>query len=326
MQESTLAETTTEEKKAPGSPENKEGSCQCPEVSGEVRDTDAVRRSKKEPKKHKRISASGAVLCTAALLAITLYAKGGLYITRGDASQESIAANVARVAKLENQAPVDLDLEFKQKRQALLQSCNGILVDDLAAEQDRIMRLANWTQAQLRGWFSDAALVGDSLTLGAQSYGWLDESVYADKGARVSTAGELLDAVEAAQPSVVFLCFGVNDIASYKSNVSVFAKRYAACVQRLQASLPWTAVYVCAVFPPRDGVIKQRTYYKYLDDYNAALQKMCTALGAYYIDASFILKRRPEFYSDDGMHPKKEFFPYWLTYLADIAGLSEYAE
>ena len=283
--------------------------------------------AKRGGKKRRRMTAAGALLCAAAALAVALYAAAGLRVTRGSgANREVIAANVARLAALEAQAPVDLDLESKQKRQALLQSRGGILVDDLAAEQDRIMSLTNWTQAQLRGWFSDAALVGDSLTLGAQSYGWLDESVYADKGARVSTAGELLDAVEAAQPSVVFLCFGVNDIAAYKSNVSTFAKRYAACVQRLQASLPWTAVYVCAVFPPRDGVIKQRAYYKYLDDYNAALQKMCGALGVYYVDASFILQRRPEFYSDDGLHPKKDFFPLWLTYLADVAGLSEDAE
>ena len=286
----------------------------------------AGRRAKRGAKR-RRISGAALALGAAALLAAVLFLSGGVSVTRPDpARQALIRENVARLAALEAREPVDLDLEARQKRLALIDSRGGIMVDDLAAEQERIMALSNWTKAELRAWFSDAALVGDSLTLGASSYGWLDAAVYADKGARVSTAGELLDAVEAARPATVFLCFGVNDIAAYKSNVSTFLKRYAACVQRLQASLPYSAIYINAVFPATPTVAKNREYYKYLDDYNAGLRQMCQALGAYYVDSGFILQRRPELYSDDGMHPKKDFFPLWLTYLADIAGLSDYGE
>ena len=126
-------------------------------------------------KKRRRPSGSGALLYATALAAVVLFLTGGVRVHRGTgAAQEVIAGNVAVLAELERQAPADLDAEARQKRLALLAEKNGILVDDLAAEQQRILSLASWTKAQLRAWFSDAALVGDSLTLGARSYGgWM---------------------------------------------------------------------------------------------------------------------------------------------------------
>ena len=62
--------------------------------------------------------------------------------------------------------------------------------------------------------------------------------------------------------------------------------------------------------------------YGYLDLYNREMEKACPEAGAYFIDSSFILEAHPEWYNVDGRHPREEYYPMWLTYLADLAGLN----
>ena len=62
--------------------------------------------------------------------------------------------------------------------------------------------------------------------------------------------------------------------------------------------------------------------YGYLDLYNREMEKACPGAGAYFVDSSFILEAHPEWYNVDGRHPREEYYPMWLTYLADLAGLN----
>ena len=49
---------------------------------------------------------------------------------------------------------------------------------------------------------------------------------------------------------------------------------------------------------------------------------MCDTLGVFYVDSTFMPRQDPSFYDADGMHMKSRFYPRWLTYLADVSGLS----
>ena len=142
-------------------------------------------------------------------------------------------------------------------------------------------------------------------------------------GVRISGDLELLDEIEAAAPSVIFLCFGMNDVGVYKENVSTYVSRYTDALLRLRNSLPDAIIYVHATFPVNAKALEKRSTYGFIDLYNEEIKKVCPQLGVYYVDSGFLLLEKPELYDADGIHPKRYFYPLWLTYLADIAGLNE---
>lgn len=117
------------------------------------------------------------------------------------------------------------------------------------------------------------------------------------------------------------MCFGINDIEAYESHVGKFIDHYTQHIDALRKALPDTAIYVQALLPPAERMTK--SFYQYGDTYNEKLQEMCSELQVQYVDASFLLEQKLELYDEDGVHPKKAFYPIWLTYFADIAGLSD---
>ena len=278
----------------------------------------------KTTKKKRQSPLVGITLLALAVLALVFYLLGGLRVHRGSrAAQPDIAQNVAALAEIERQPAVDLDIEARQKRLALLREHNGVMVESLAGEQEKILRLLDVDKADLQRWFNGTVIMGDSLTLAISEYKWLPAPpVVAKIGVSVSPNLSALDKVEAANPTVIFLCFGMNDIEAYKADVDKFIEKYTATVQRLQASLPYTAIYVNGVFPVSEKTLAKKSYFGYVDTYNAELQKMCDSLGAFFVDSGFIVRREPSYYDADGMHMKSKFYPLWLTYLADISGLS----
>lgn len=258
------------------------------------------------------------------LLSCILFLSGGIRIHKSSpAHRAEIAANVEALSMLENRQTVDLDAVANEKYMNKLRERGGVLVDDLPAEQDRIMNLSEWSKGDFARWFSDAAILGDSITEAAASYGWLSKPpVYAKIGISVSGKMELLDDVEAAQPKVIFLCFGMNDVEHYKSRVDVFIERYRDCLSRLKSSLPNAVIYVNAVFPVSEKKLAKQSVFQYVDLYNQGLEQLCREMDVFYIDSGFILRRNPDYFDQDGQHPISRFYPLWLTYFADIAGLS----
>ena len=138
----------------------------------------------------------------------------------------------------------------------------------------------------------------------------------------VFTVNSMGDEVEAASPSVIFLCFGMNDVGVFEDRVDRYVERYSNVIRRLQSSLPDAVIYVHAALPVTPERLAEEPKYGYLGLYNREMEKACPALGAYFIDSSFILDARPDLFNVDGRHPKEEFYPMWLTYLADLSGLN----
>ena len=284
-----------------------------------------AKKKKKQSRKKKRTSPlAGIALLAVAALALVFYFMGGLRVHHGSRkAQADIRNNVAVLSQLERQAPVDLNEEARQKRLALLRSRNGILVDDLNGEQRRILNLDDVKKADLARWFSNAAIVGDSLTMAIAEYKWLSAPpVYAKIGISVSPELKLFDSVEAADPDIIFLCFGMNDIEAFKENVGRFIERYTATIQRLQENVPNAIIYINSVFPVSEKTLAKKSYFSNVDLYNQELRKMCDQLGVFFVDSTFLPRENPGFYDADGMHMKSRFYPLWLTYLADVTGLS----
>ena len=88
-----------------------------------------------------------------------------------------------------------------------LKAKNGLLVDDLEAEKQKILAMtdADWSKADITRWFENAAIVGDSIIRQVRLFHFLDAPVFAEGGIHLSVELSLLDEIEAAKPSVIFL-------------------------------------------------------------------------------------------------------------------------
>ena len=268
---------------------------------------------------------AGLALALCAVLAALMFLSEGARGYRGtQGSQEEIAASRRTLEDLAAREPIDLNAELKRQRKEELRARNGILVDDLQAEQQKILAMTDddWNPADFLRWFENAAIVGDSIVRQLRLFNILDAPVFAEGGIHISVDLPLLDQVEAAKPSVVFLCFGMNDAGVFKEKIDLYVDRYSHIIRRLQISLPDAVIYVHAALPVSDELMEKEPKYRWLEPYNEAMKQICPELGAYYIDSSFLMDGHPEVFREDGVHPREEYYPMWLTYIADLSGLS----
>ena len=275
--------------------------------------------------KRRRDGHMGLAVAALALVSALMFLSGGVRPHRGSSGADAeIAANRARLEAMEQQAPVDLNAELKRLRREALEANQGILVNDLEPEKRKILAMtdADWSAGDLVRWFEGTAIVGDSIIRQVRLFHLLDAPVFAEGGIHLSVDLPLLDQVEAAAPSVIFLCFGMNDVGVFKDRVDRYVERYGNVIRRLQASLPDAVIYVHAALPVTPERLAEEPKYGYLDLYNREMEKACPGLGAYFIDSRFILDAHPEYFNVDGRHPREEYYPMWLTYLADLAGLN----
>ena len=285
---------------------------------------EADRMARKQGASRRRTPKTGLALLCCALLAASLYVLGGVKEYRGSQGSRAEAAQSRALLKdMQAQTPIDLDAERNRQYRQMLDERGGIVIDDIEAEQQKILNLTEWNKAELARWFDNTAIVGDSIVKELRGYGWLDAPVFAKGGIHLRPQLAILDEIEAAQPKVIFLCFGMNDVGTFRQQVNLYVERYTQVIQRLQANIPGVIIYVHATLPVTEGCIKKEPHYKYIDLYNAEMEKVCPELGVYFIDSGFILKNKPELYSPDGRHPRKNYFPLWLTYLADMTGLND---
>jgi len=279
--------------------------------------------AKKKSAPERRVPGIGAALLCCALLAALMYVLGGVKEYRGaPGTQAEVAESRALLNELQARPPADLNAEIERQYRQNLAERKGILIDDIEAEQQKILSMTDWNKADFVRWFDGTAIVGDSIINQVRSFGWLDAPVFSKGGIHVRKQLDLLDDVEAAQPKVVFLCFGMNDVGVFQEKVGTYVQRYSDIIRRLQSNIPGVIIYVHATLPVTEACVQKESKYQYIDLYNSEMEKVCPELGAYFIDSGFILKAKPELYSSDGRHPRKYYYPLWLTYLADMTGLS----
>ena len=279
--------------------------------------------AKKKNAPERRVPGIGAALLCCALLAALMYVLGGVKEYRGaPGTQAEVAESRALLNELQARPPADLNAEIERQYRQNLAERKGILIDDIEAEQQKILSMTDWNKADFVRWFDGTAIVGDSIINQVRSFGWLDAPVFSKGGIHVRKQLDLLDDVEAAQPKVVFLCFGMNDVGVFQEKVGTYVQRYSDIIRRLQSNIPGVIIYVHATLPVTEACVQKESKYQYIDLYNSEMEKVCPELGAYFIDSGFILKAKPELYSSDGRHPRKYYYPLWLTYLADMTGLS----
>ena len=280
-------------------------------------------------KRHKNPLLLQVVLIAICVLAVVFYVSGGVGTYEDlPEDQEQISQTRLLLTEFEQEVPAApetfvravIEEETQEEEQEGSEKPD---LDVLEAELLSHYGDYDYNTDHFRYWFSDAVIVGDSVADAIHGFGWLyDQNVQAQGGIGLYSSQEVIDNTISLWPSVVFLTFSANDIAAFGADVDSYIALYSQVVSELQESLPNTRIYVEGIIPCDPDFRGEYWYYDYMDEYNEALRKMCEDMGITYFDPSFILYAWPDTYNGDGFHPSWEFYPLWLTYMAEIAGLT----
>lgn len=285
-------------------------------------------------RRRKKIPVKGTIIVFAVIVIlglVFLIASGGK-IYKGEKGKEAeIEANVKTLKELDAKTPKTSQAAAPSDpspsapsgtREGEIKPAPSI---DLNAEEEKIMSmtLEDYDDAKARSWFSGTVILGDSITMAIEEYGYLGNDVICAKiGAGFLNSDDLFADAVSKHPSVLFIFFGANDISNYLGNPELFIEQYQQSVESLRSQLPGTVFYAIGILPEQEGVGYEEGY-EYREAYNEALKQYCEKTkDLNYLNADFILERNPDFYDADGIHPTASFYPRFLTFLADSAGLS----
>ena len=202
--------------------------------------------------------------------------------TRGNENDSVCKENVARLQALENS-----DISQTEEQLQALKQTTGISSGSDASDGSGSTLLSD---VEIRQVFAGNVIIGDSITESIVEYGYLDTDVVVSKrGLNVGAADDQISTAIALNPSHV---------------------------------LPDVPIYINCILPITDEAIAQTPDLGYYPDYNEGLIKLCQEMGCTFIDNSTIVTDSSEnLYEPDGEHVIQDYYPKWLTNMAQIAGL-----
>lgn len=190
-------------------------------------------------------------------------------------------------------------------------------------------------------YLNDTLFLGDSNTVRLYNNGLISLQQFCAKegiGVQAALSEEIVSfkgdsqhytipqAVAMMKPRRVVLTFGTNDNGM---DVSTFISHYAALVQAIQTSYPYTDIIVNTVPPiPQDHSTYPAMDQSKIDDFNMALLDMCEELGVKFLNSTEALKSEngygnPDYYTSGDIHLKSGGQKAMLNYLRTHAYLTE---
>lgn len=259
-------------------------------------------------KNWKRILIPAALLLTAGIIFVSVR----LSLPKDDACAE----NVVRLQTME-------DSDISQTEKELQALKNSDKEEALSKMQEEITSEGTiLDDVQIRQAFQGCVILGDSITESIVEYGFLDTDVVVSKrGLSIAHADEQIETAVALHPSVIFMAFGSNDLEEYAEDSASFIDAYRQQIQKLQKALPDSPIYINGILPILQSAIDEIPALGNYPQYNEGLQALCEEMGCTFIDNSFIIENNESMYEPDGEHVVLDFYPKWLTYMAETAGL-----
>lgn len=232
--------------------------------------------------------------------------------TRSHGDDSVCKENVARLQELEN---ADIS-QTEQQLQALKQ-----ITSDPAASGDSVTTVLS--DVEIRQVFTGSVIIGDSITESIVEYGYLDTDVVISKrGLNVGAADDQISTAIGLNPTHIFMAFGSNDLEIYGSASSEFIDAYRKQIKKIQTALPDVPIYINCILPITDEAIAQTPDLGYYSDYNKGLVSLCQELECTFIDnAAIVADSSENLYEPDGEHVIQDYYPKWLTHMAQTAGL-----
>ena len=168
--------------------------------------------------------------------------------------------------------------------------------------------------------FTGSVVLGDSVAQGFLEYDILNaSSVVAEIGVHLNELDEQIAKVKELSPGVLFLYLGMNDVTATNGDVESFISEYRAVLTRLKEEVPDAHIFVNSIFPVQDKAIDGEPLLAKIPDYNEALKELCDRQTVAFIDNTSLAEE--QYYEQDGVHFKADFYPVWAERMAEVAAL-----
>lgn len=197
--------------------------------------------------------------------------------------------------------------------------------DDIATIEQKISQLEQQdggddTDRSCKEKFASSVVMGDSITEGFSEYDVLNASSVVSKiGVHLNELDEQVQQVKELDPQVIFLAYGMNDVISTAGDTDQFLEEYETLVDQLREEIPNAHIYVNSIFPVTDSAVKKEPELAQISEYNTALKGMCDEMQVGFIDNTELVE--DQYYEEDGVHFKAEFYPIWAERMAEVAAL-----
>ena len=168
--------------------------------------------------------------------------------------------------------------------------------------------------------FASSIVMGDSIAEGFSEYDVLNASSVVSKiGVHLYELEEQVQQAADLNPQVIFLALGMNDVIATAGDTDHFLEQYEAVVAQLREAVPNAHIYVNSIFPVQDSAIEKEPELAQISEYNTVLRQMCDDLQLGFIDNTDLVQ--DQYYEEDGVHFKAEFYPLWADRMAEVAAL-----
>lgn len=168
--------------------------------------------------------------------------------------------------------------------------------------------------------FASSIVMGDSIAEGFSEYDVLNASSVVSKiGVHLYELEEQVQQAADLNPQVIFLALGMNDVIASAGDTEQFLEQYEAVVAQLREAVPNAHIYVNSIFPVQDSAIEKEPELAQISEYNTVLRQMCDDLQLGFIDNTDLVQ--DQYYEEDGVHFKAEFYPLWADRMAEVAAL-----
>ena len=168
--------------------------------------------------------------------------------------------------------------------------------------------------------FAGAVVLGDSVAEGFLEYDILNaSSVAAEIGVHLDELDGQIANVKELSPSVLFLYLGMNDVTATNGDVDSFISEYRAVLTQLKEEVPDAHIFVNTIFPVQEKAIEEEPLLAKIPDYNEALKELCDSQTVAFIDNTSLVEE--QYYEQDGVHFKADFYPIWAQRMAEVAAL-----
>ena len=197
--------------------------------------------------------------------------------------------------------------------------------EDIATIEQKISHLEQQdggddTDRSCKEKFASSVVMGDSITEGFSEYDVLNASSVVSKiGVHLNELDEQVQQVKELDPQVIFLAYGMNDVISTAGDTDQFLEEYETLVDQLREEVPNAHIYVNSIFPVTDSAVKKEPELAQISEYNTALKGMCDEMQVGFIDNTELVE--DQYYEEDGVHFKAEFYPIWAERMEEVAAL-----
>ena len=197
--------------------------------------------------------------------------------------------------------------------------------EERKAELEALVKSVENGETDVWSLFRDYVILGDSRAVGFYYFDFLPSSrVLASGGNNITAVYDRLDAIVDLHPSVIYLCYGLNDTGvGYWANAEEYEAELLKAFGALHEALPDAKLVASSILPATEDALRRSPVWRKIDSFDEALERVCRKLGDVYVDNDALAEKYMDLYwQPDGVHVAPEFYPYWAKNLV-LASLYE---